>query len=157
MYSKGFEPKLNVPKTSIFKIISYWPPFLVSGIRIRKYLPEVKRLEVAMSLRFWNWNHERAHFGGSLYAMTDPFYALLIRENLEEKVQVWVKSAQIKFRRPGRGVVHSFFELTNDQLEKIQNDLKAHHKSEPDFHIEVLDSHGKIVAEVSQIVHVSIK
>lgn len=146
-----------MPKTSILKIISYWPPFLVSGIRVQKYLAEEKRLEVAMSLRFWNWNHERSHFGGSLYSMTDPFYALLIRENLKENVRVWVKSAQIRFRRPGRGVVHSVFELKDEQLEKIQKDLASNHKSEPEFHIEVIDSHGKIVAEVSQIVHVSFK
>lgn len=110
-----------------------------------------------MGLRFWNWNHERSHFGGSLYALTDPFYALLIRENLEKEVEVWVKSARIQFRRPGRGKVHALFELKNEQLEKIRADLSAHPKSEPEFHIEVLDSRGKLVAEVSQVVHVKRK
>ena len=128
---------------------------MVAGIKVRKYVSEEMRLEVAMNLRFWNWNHERAHFGGSLYSMTDPFYALLIRENVPEKVQVWVKSAQIRFRRPGRGIVHAVFELKPDQLEKIQSELSSHHKSEPEFHIDVLDSNGKPVAEVKQIVHVS--
>lgn len=144
-----------MPKTTILKIISYWPPFLVAGIKVTKYNVEEKKLEVTMGLRFWNWNHERSHFGGSLYAMTDPFYALLIRENLEENVQVWVKSAKIRFRRPGRGKVQAVFELKIEQLEKIKAELGQQSKSEPEFQIEVRDSNGKIVAEVSQIVHVS--
>lgn len=144
-----------MPKTTILKIISYWPPFLVAGIKVTKYNVEEKKLEVTMGLRFWNWNHERSHFGGSLYAMTDPFYALLIRENLEENVQVWVKSAKIRFRRPGRGKVQAVFELKIEQLEKIKAELGQQSKSEPEFQIEVRDSNRKIVAEVSQIVHVS--
>jgi len=110
-----------------------------------------------MKLRFWNWNHEKSHFGGSLYSMTDPFYALLIRENLPEKVVVWVKSAQIRFVRPGRGSVLAEFHLSEETLEKIHRDLMERGKAEPSFQIEVKDLDGKTVALVEQVVSVKKK
>lgn len=146
-----------MPKTSVFRLISLWPPFLVSGIRVQKYNEISRELQVGMSLRFWNWNHEKSHFGGSLYAMTDPFYALLISESLSFKVEVWVKSASIRFLRPGRGRVQSHFHLSDEKLEKIQRDLNEQGKSEPQFQIEVKSSEGKLVAVVEQVVYVKRK
>lgn len=139
---------------SVFKLINFWPPFLVSGIRVKKYLPELKRVEVEMKLRLWNKNHERAHFGGSLYAMTDPFYALLIQENLPPGHEVWVKSADIQFKRPGRGRVEAHFQLSDTELDRIKNQLENDHKAEPQFSIRVQNESGETVAEVKQTVHV---
>lgn len=110
-----------------------------------------------MRLRFWNWNHEKSHFGGSLYAMTDPFYALLIRENLTEKVEVWVKSARIRFLRPGRGRVYSDFHLSEEQLTQINYEISQTGKSEPSFTIEVKNVEEKTVALVEQVVFVKKK
>jgi len=110
-----------------------------------------------MVLRFWNRNHERAHFGGSLYAMTDPFYALLIKENLSETVEVWVKSAAIRFLRPGRGRVQAVFHLKEQELKKIEEELIQKGKSEPQFQIEITNTEGKQVAAVDQVVHIKRK
>lgn len=141
-------------KPSLLNLISFWPPFLVSGIRVKRYLKAHRVLEVEMGLRFWNWNHERSHFGGSLYAMTDPFYALLIREHLEEKVEVWVKSATVHFKRPGRGTVTARFELSHSKLQEVRLALEHSRKAEPSFKIEIRDESDKVVAEVEQVVYV---
>jgi len=141
-------------KPSLIQLISFWPPFLVSGIRLRRYLKTHRVLEVEMGLRFWNWNHERSHFGGSLYAMTDPFYPLLIREHLEEKVEVWVKSAVIQFKRPGKGTVYARFELTQNKLQELRLALEHSRKAEPSFKIEIMDESDKLVAVVEQVVYV---
>lgn len=141
----------------IFKLLNLWPPFVIAGIRITKYRPEIKKVEVQMSLRLWNQNHERSHFGGSLYSMTDPFYALLIQENLSSGHEVWVKSAQIRFKRPGRGKVHAEFQLSDEKLEGIKKQLNEHSRAESEFEIKVLNQSKEVVAEVSQIVHVKKK
>ena len=57
--------------------INFWPPFLGMGIRIRRIAPDMKAVDVEMKLHFWNANYVGTHFGGSLFAMTDPFYMLM--------------------------------------------------------------------------------
>ena len=44
----------------------------------------------------------RLLFGGSLYAMTDPFFALMVMHNLSSDYVVWDKSASIDFLAPAR-------------------------------------------------------
>jgi len=55
--------------------INLWPPFLGAGIRIQRIAPDMKAIDVEMKLRWWNANYVGTQFGGSLFAMTDPFYS----------------------------------------------------------------------------------
>ena len=52
------------------------------GIRVKRIAPDMKAVDVEMKLRFWNANYVGTHFGGSLFAMTDPFYMLMLMANL---------------------------------------------------------------------------
>jgi Domain of unknown function (DUF4442) len=62
--------------------INFWPPFLGAGIRIKHIAPDMKSADIEMKLRFWNANYVGTHFGGSLFAMTDAFYMLMLMANL---------------------------------------------------------------------------
>ncbi len=42
------------------------------------------------------------HFGGSLYAMTDPFFALMLQANLGGEYLVWDKAGSIDYIAPAR-------------------------------------------------------
>ena len=44
--------------------------------------PDMRAVDVEMKLHFWNANYVGTHFGGSLFAMTDPFYMLMAMANL---------------------------------------------------------------------------
>jgi len=94
------------------------------------------------------------HFGGSLYSMTDPFYMLMLIENLGRDYIVWDKSATIRFKRPGRGKMLACFRLSDEQIEGIRQGLRAQEKVEPEFMVEVKDETGAVVAEVQKILHV---
>ena len=63
-------------------VLNLYPPFLGAGIRVRRLQSDWKAIDVEMNLRFWNANYVGTHFGGSLYSMTDPFYMLMLIENL---------------------------------------------------------------------------
>src|SRR6267154_5665180 len=58
--------------------INFWPPFLGAGIRVTHIAPDMKAVDVEMKLRFWNANYVGTHFGGSLFAITDAFYMLML-------------------------------------------------------------------------------
>jgi len=134
--------------------INLWPPFLGAGIRITRIAPDVKAIDVEMKLRFWNANYVGTHFGGSLFAMTDPFYMLMLMANLGPDYIVWDKAATIRYRRPGKGRVRAEFRLTDSQIDDIREKLKTLPKYEPTFKVEVKDESGEVVAVVEKLLHV---
>jgi len=134
--------------------INFWPPFLGAGIRIRYISPDTKAVDVEMKLRFWNANYVGTHFGGSLFAMADPFYMLMLMANLGRDYIVWDKAASIRYRKPGKGMVRAEFRLSDAQLDDIREKLKTLPKYEPTFQVEVKDESGEVVAVVEKLLHV---
>src|SRR6201987_2934924 len=115
------------------RLVNLWPPFLGAGIRIQHIAPDMKAVDVEMKLRFWNANYVGTHFGGSLFAMTDAFYMLMLMANLGPDYIVWDKAAPIRYRKPGRGTVRAEFRLSDSQTEDICEKLKTLPKFEPVF------------------------
>jgi hypothetical protein len=134
--------------------INLWPPFLGMGIRIRRIAPDMKAVDVEMKLRFWNANYVGTHFGGSLFAMTDPFYMLMLMANLGRDYIVWDKAATIRYKKPGRGTVRAEFRLSDSQVDDIREKLKTLPKYEPVFSVEVKDEAGVVIAEVEKVLHI---
>ncbi len=134
--------------------VNLWPPFLGAGVRIKYIAPDMKAIDVEMKLRFWNANYVGTHFGGSLFAMTDPFYMLMLIANLGGDYIVWDKAASIRYRKPGKGTVRAEFRLADAQLDDIRDKLKTLPKYEPVFQVQVKDEAGVVIAEVEKLLHV---
>jgi Domain of unknown function (DUF4442) len=134
--------------------VNLWPPFLGMGIRVRHIAPDMKAVDVEMKLSFWNANYVGTHFGGSLFAMTDPFYMLMLMANLGRDYVVWDKGATIRYRKPGRGTVRAEFRLSDTQIDEVRETLEALPKYEPVFFVEVKDEAGVVIAEVEKMLHI---
>ena len=134
--------------------INLWPPLLGAGIRVTHIAPDTRAIDVEMKLRFWNANYVGTHFGGSLFAMTDPFYMLMLMANLGRDYVVWDKAATIRYRKPGRGRVRAEFRLSDSQIGDVREKLKTMAKYEPVFVLEVKDEAGVVIAEVEKTLHV---
>lgn len=134
--------------------INFWPPFLGAGIRIKPVSPDMKAVDVEMKLRWWNANYVGTHFGGSLYAMTDAFYMLMLMANLGPDYVVWDKGASIRYRKPGTGTVRCEFRLTDAQLDDIREKLKTLIKYEPVFKVDVIDEQRSVIAEVEKLLFI---
>jgi hypothetical protein len=134
--------------------INLWPPFLGAGIRVQRIAPDMKAVDVEMKLRWWNANYVGTHFGGSLFAMTDAFYMLMVMHHLGAEYIVWDKAATIRYRKPGRGTVRAEFRLSDSQIDDIREKLKTLPKYEPVFIIAVKDEAGVVIAEVEKLLHV---
>lgn len=135
-------------------LLNLYPPYLGAGIRVKRLQPDWRAIDVEMKLRFWNANYVGTHFGGSLYSMTDPFYMLMLIENLGPAYIVWDKAASVRFRRPGKGKVSASFRLSEEQIEGIRQRLNTQEKVEPRFVVEVKDDSGAVVAEVEKVLYV---
>ncbi|HEY4645935.1 MAG TPA: DUF4442 domain-containing protein [Steroidobacteraceae bacterium] len=138
----------------LLKLLHVYPPFLGAGIRIKRMSADMREIDVEMKRRWWNSNFVGTHYGGSLYSMADPFYMLMLIDNLGRDYIVWDKAASIRFRKPGRGAVRAEFRLTQQQLDELRAQVDAQGKIEPKFVVQVRDEQGDVVAEVEKVLHI---
>jgi acyl-coenzyme A thioesterase PaaI-like protein len=139
--------------SGIIRLLNLWPPYVGAGIRVR-VSPDLRAFEVRMKLRWWNRNYVNTHFGGSLYAMCDPFFMLILAEALGRGYVVWDKAATIRFRRPGKGTVRAAFQIPQERVDEIRAAADRGEKVEPLFTVEVLDEQDEVVAEVEKLLYV---
>jgi hypothetical protein len=86
--------------------------------------------------------------------MVDPFYMLMLIENLGRDYIVWDKAASIRFRKPGQGRVRARFRLNSAQIDEIKSQADSEDKYEPRFQVQILDDSGDVIAEVEKILYV---
>jgi acyl-coenzyme A thioesterase PaaI-like protein len=137
--------------------MKFWPPFLGAGIRVRSFSEDFREAVVELRLGRFNRNYVGTHFGGSLYAMTDPFFMIMLLHNLGGDYLVWDKSGSIEYVAPGRGTVTAHFLLTEGRIAEIQAQAAAGEKIFPEFEVDVKDEAGEIVARVRKILYVRLK
>lgn len=144
----------NYLVANIKQMMNFYAPFVGAGIRIEEADPDYRWMVVGMDLSVYNQNFVGTHFGGSLYAMTDPFYMLMLIQNLGPDYIVWDKAATVHFRKPGRGKVRAEFSLTQERVDAIRDQADRQYKVEPTFVVEVIDEAGDVVAEVEKVLYV---
>ena len=138
--------------------MKWWPPFLGAGIRVKRFTDDFLDVEVEMKLGRLNRNAVGTHFGGSLYAMTDPFFAIMLMQNLGDRYLVWDKSGSIEYVAPGRGTVRSRFALTEGRIAQIRAQAEGGEKVLPEFQVEVRHANDdSLVALVRKILYVRLK
>ena len=136
------------------KWINFYPPFLGAGIRVVYATPDFRTVQAAMKLTRLNVNAVGTHFGGSLYAMCDPFFMLMLMHHLGDDYIVWDKAATIQFLRPGRGKVTATFEMPPERVAEIKRCADAGEKVEPTFMVDVVDEKSQVVARVEKRLYV---
>jgi acyl-coenzyme A thioesterase PaaI-like protein len=134
--------------------IRFYPPYLGAGVRVTHVSDDFRTVKVEMPLRFYNKNYVGTHFGGSLYAMCDPFYMLMLMNILGPGYIVWDKAATIRFKRPGKGLVTATFTISEEKIAEIRAAADSQPKVEPEFHVTVTDSEGNVVAEVDKLLYI---
>jgi acyl-coenzyme A thioesterase PaaI-like protein len=143
-----------IPHDRFVHLMGLFPPYLGAGVRVRHVAHDLTRVEVALVLTRWNQNVMGTHFGGSLYAMCDPFLMVMIMLRLGPSFHVWDKGATIDFVRPGRGTVTVVFELSDERVEAIRREAESGKKVLPTFDLNVVDESGATIAHVQKILYV---
>lgn len=134
--------------------INLWPPFVGAGIHVAEISPDFRSVTVRLRHGLLNRNYFGTHYGGSLFSMTDPFYAIMLLHNLPRGYLVWDKAATIDFRIPGRGDVYARFALTDAQIADVLARTAAGDKYEPTWTVDVVDADGQAVATVAKTLYI---
>lgn len=139
----------------LFKLmLNVYPPYWGTGIVVKKISRDYREIIVEMKMRGYNRNYVNTHFGGSLYAMTDPFFMLMLIQILGKGYLVWDQSAHIDFLRPGRGTVTAKFIIREEQIRDILEHTAEGQKYLPEFRVDIKDEAGGIVANVRKTLYI---
>jgi acyl-coenzyme A thioesterase PaaI-like protein len=136
------------------RILRWWPPYLFSGICLERLDDDWRHARVRLKLRWYNRNYVGTQFGGSLFAMADPFWMILVMECLGRDYIVWDRAAEIEFVAPGRGDVVAEFEVDDALLDELRAATAGGEKHLRWFETEVRGSDGTLVARVRKQLYV---
>ncbi|WP_255538492.1 DUF4442 domain-containing protein [Polynucleobacter sp. P1-05-14] len=134
--------------------MNIWPPFLGAGITVEKISKDFRHATVRLKHGILNRNIVGVHFGGSLFAMTDPFFMMMVSQNLGKGYIIWDQAAKIEFLKPGKGKVHATFEITQDQLDEIIHAADSGDKVLRDFVAEIKDHEDDVVARITKTLYI---
>ena len=123
-----------------------WPPYVFSGIRVLAISPDGLSARVRLRLHWWNRNASNTHFGGSLLAMVNPFWPLLVRHRLGEDYIVWDTRNEIEFVRALREDVFAEFHLEPAVAEEMRAAASGGDKVLRWFPFEIASAGGEVAA-----------
>ena len=139
------------------RLIKYWPPYLAAGISVREFDLDRGLVVSQMKLSKWNANYFGTMFGGSLYAMCDPFYVFILSHRLGRGYYIWDIESKIKFKKATSRPVHARFEISDDEIDRIRQEAETGSKVLPEFRTEIRDADDQLIAEVEKTLYVKRK
>ena len=136
------------------RMLNLWPPFLFSGISILEISKDFRHARVRLKKKALTSNYVGTLFGGSLFAMTDPFYMLMIMKNLGNDYIVWDKRSEIEYVSPGKATVFAEFHLWDAELDEIRREVQTNGKFLMWFDVDIKTADGTVVAIVKKQIYV---
>ncbi|NIL82455.1 DUF4442 domain-containing protein [Rhodococcoides kroppenstedtii] len=134
--------------------MNLWPPFLGAGIRVTDIAADWSSVTVTLRLNRLTRNYVGTAFGGSMSAMTDPFYMLLLTHRLGREYLVWDTAGEIRFLSPGRSTLTAYISIDDATVDTILDGTRDGAKSLTWFETAIVDADGTTAATVRREVYV---
>lgn len=143
------------PRSRLFaRFVNLYPQLLGAGIRVTHVSADGSTIQARLGLNFLNRNLVGTQFGGSLYALCDPWFMIILMQQLGGDYIVWDKAALIRFLRPGRTSVSATFHIPPESVADIRARADQGERVEPVFSVDVTDAIGQVVAQVEKRLYV---
>ena len=136
---------------------NWFPAYRGSGGRVTYIAGDFREVRVRVPLNWRTRNYVGSIFGGSMFGAVDPMYMIMLIRALGSGYEVWDKSAEIRFRKPGRTALHAVFALTDDELREIREVLRTSSRTDRTYSIELRDDGGVVHATIAKTIHIRLK
>jgi len=136
------------------RMLNLWPPFLFAGIRVLEMSDNFSHARVELKRHWYNRNFVGTHFGGSLFAMTDPFWMIMTLCRLGNGYIVWDKAGEIEFVEATRAPVRAEFMLDDATIDEIRAATAGGEKYLRWFETEIRTTDGQVIARARKQIYV---
>lgn len=137
--------------------MNLWLPFLGAGIRVETISADFRQVRVRLKPGRWQRNYVGTHFGGSLFAMTDPYWMIMLMHNLGRDYLVWDQRGEIEFLRAVKAPVWAEFQLTDAILDDFRSAAASGEKVLRWLPVDVRTADGELVARVRKQIYARLK
>jgi acyl-coenzyme A thioesterase PaaI-like protein len=138
----------------MWRILNVWPPLLFAGIRVVGWDDDYSRVKVRLAKSWLTSNNFGTQFGGSLYSMTDPFFAIMLMQRIGHDFTVWDQRGEIEYVSPGRTAVTAELLITAEDVAEVIAAATGGEKVLRWFECEVLGTDGVVVARVRKQLYI---
>lgn len=135
--------------------LNLYPPYLFSRTHVQYIAPDWKSVVVVLYKSRLTRNYVGTTFGGSLYSASDPFFMLMLVKifGIQDYI-IWDKGAEIDFKKPARTKITYRFQMTEEDLSKIREEIVDKGKSIPHFYVEGMDDEGDVCVSIKKILYI---
>jgi len=135
----------------------FYPPLFFQRIWVIKFDKGFTGVHVKISKSFLNVNYNRTIFGGTIFSASDPFFALLFDQILQRrglKCRVWLRSAEIRYLKPGATNLYFTISLSEQQIKEAETILLTEGKFVKAYPMNIFSSEGLLCATVINEVYI---
>jgi len=148
---------MKVSENTLKWAMRLYPPLFFQRIWVRRFHKDFRGVDVKINHSILNRNYNRSIFGGTIFAATDPFYAILFEQILKRKgykTVTWLKSAEIEYTKPARNDLFFTITIENNEILAAETKLNSEGKYITEFTLDVFDRKGQLCAKVKNEIYI---
>lgn len=129
--------------------MSLYPPLFFQRIRVINFGKEFRTAEVRVHKSMLNRNYNKTIFGGTIFSAIDPIYVFMYWQIFARKgikVQCWLKSASIEYRKPGDTRLKARFTLDEKDISDAEKALSEAGKFIRRHTVKVVNTRNELCA-----------
>ncbi len=137
-------------------MLSLFPPLLFSRVKVTAIADDFRWAEVRVKHSVFNKNLQRTIFGGTIFSAFDPFHSILMWQifaHKGQKLEAWLKSAEIDYRKPAASDLSIRFEISEEAIAAAEIALKEQGKFQQWMTAQAIDKAGNVCAEARLLVY----
>ena len=137
-------------------ILNIFPPLFFNRIILKKVSEDYTYMKVKIRRSILNINFHKTIFGGSIFSACDPYFPTMyynIFEQKNRKLEIWLKSANIKYKRPATTHLFLEFKISEDDIQTVESELDSNGKYEKWHKVEAINKKGIVCAEAEMLVY----
>ena len=137
-------------------ILNIFPPLFFNRIILKKVSEDYTYMKVKIRRSILNINFHKTIFGGSIFSACDPYFPTMyynIFEQKNRKLEIWLKSANIKYKRPATTHLFLEFKISKEDIQLVEQELNNKGKYEKWHKVEAINKNGIVCAEAEMLVY----
>jgi acyl-coenzyme A thioesterase PaaI-like protein len=131
-----------------------FPAYRGTGARITYIADDTREVRLRLPLSWRSRNAVGTIFGGSMYGAADPIYMIMLIRLLGRDYVVWDKSAEIRFRKPGRTTLYATFRIDDAELSAIRDATAAGNPIDRVYTVDLVDREGVPHATITKTIYI---